>query len=78
MHTNPELVGEVCYTQPKAPGRPREVLPPAESGEMIQVESNPELIGEVSYAQPKAPGRPREVLPPEEKVEMIQVETLKK
>ncbi|MDY2868846.1 MAG: ribonuclease E/G [Mesosutterella sp.] len=78
VHTNPELVGEVCYTQPKAPGRPREVLPPAESGEMIQVESNPELIGEVSYAQPKAPGRPREVLPPEEKVEMIQVETLKK
>ncbi len=39
VHTRPELVGEVSYTQPKAPGRPRPVLPPAEAVEMIQVET---------------------------------------
>ena len=39
VHTRPELVGEVSYTQPKAPGRPRPVLPPVEAVEMIQVET---------------------------------------
>ena len=39
VHTRPGLVGEVSYTQPKAPGRPRPVLPPVEAVEMIQVET---------------------------------------
>ena len=39
VHTRPGLVGEVSYTQSKAPGRPRPVLPPVEAVEMIQVET---------------------------------------
>ena len=43
VHTNPDLVGEVSYTQPKAPGRPRRVLPPAEKVEMVQIETKKDL-----------------------------------
>ena len=43
VHTRPELVGEVSYTPPKAPGRPRIVLPPVEEVEMIQVETRKDL-----------------------------------
>lgn len=43
VHTNPALVGEVSYTPPKAPGRPRVILPPVEEVEMIQVETRKDL-----------------------------------